>query len=68
MLNNGCTGIPTVTGVLTVVGLGPGDPELVTVKAARLLERARVVVFFAKRGAPGHARTITGCYLPAGVE
>ena len=57
-----------MTGVLTVVGLGPGDPELVTVKAARLLAAARAVVFFAKRGAAGHARTIAGCYLAAGVE
>ncbi|MEL9990078.1 MAG: cobalt-factor II C(20)-methyltransferase [Thermoproteus sp.] len=29
--------------MLKVVGLGPGDPELVTIKAARVLERADVV-------------------------
>ncbi len=53
---------------LTIVGLGPGDPELVTVKAARLLGQARTIVFFAKRGAPGHARTIAAPYLAEGVE
>ena len=53
---------------LTIVGLGPGDPELVTVKAARLLESARTIVFFAKRGAAGHARTIADDYLAPGVE
>ena len=53
---------------LTIVGLGPGDPELVTVKAARLLASARTIVFFAKRGAAGHARTIAASYLAGGVE
>ncbi len=57
-----------MTGTLTIVGLGPGDPELVTVKAARLLGAARTIVFFAKRGAAGHARTIADRYLAEGVE
>ena len=41
----------------TCVGLGPGDPELMTLKAARVIAAAPVVAFFAKRGRPGHART-----------
>ncbi len=45
-------------GALTVVGVGPGDPELLTLKAARILACADVVAFFAKRGRPGHARRI----------
>lgn len=57
-----------MTSALTIVGLGPGDPELVTVKAARLLGAARTIVFFAKRGAAGHARTIAAPYLAAGCE
>ena len=32
-----------MTGKLYGVGLGPGDPELVTVKAARLIKEADVV-------------------------
>ncbi len=50
-------------GTLHVVGLGPGDPELMTLKAARILAAAPVVAFFAKRGAPGHARSIAQGHL-----
>jgi len=47
-----------MTGALRVVGVGPGDPELMTLKAARILACADVVAFFAKQGRPGHARRI----------
>ena len=46
------------TGTLYGVGMGPGDPDLVTLKAARILERAPVLVHFCKRGRRGNARTI----------
>jgi precorrin-2/cobalt-factor-2 C20-methyltransferase len=55
-------------GTLHALGMGPGDPELVTLKAARILAAAPVVAFFAKRGRPGHARAIAAPLLPAGVE
>ncbi len=45
-------------GRLIGVGLGPGDPELVTLKAMRALAAAPVVAWFHKRGRVGHARTI----------
>ncbi len=45
-------------GALYGVGLGPGDPELVTVKAARLIGEATTVAYFAKRGRESHARKI----------
>ena len=57
-----------MTGVLHVVGMGPGDPELLTLRAARLLAAAAVVAFFAKRGRPGHARTIAGAHLNPAAE
>lgn len=50
-------------GRLFGVGTGPGDPELLTLKAVRLLAEADVVAHFAKRGNNGNARTITGAHL-----
>jgi precorrin-2/cobalt-factor-2 C20-methyltransferase len=56
-------------GALRVVGVGPGDPELMTLKAARILAAADVVAFFAKAGRPGHARSIVnGAINPAAEE
>ena len=55
-------------GTLIGVGLGPGDPELLTVKAVRALEAAPVVAYFAKRGRRGNARTVADTWIPAGVE
>jgi precorrin-2/cobalt-factor-2 C20-methyltransferase len=51
------------TGRLYGVGLGPGDPELVTVKATKILGAAPVVAYFAKKGRPGHARSIADRWL-----
>ncbi|MDB4987289.1 MAG: precorrin-2 C(20)-methyltransferase [Myxococcaceae bacterium] len=42
-------------GMLYGVGVGPGDPELMTVKAVNTLNKVRVVGFFAKRGKLGNA-------------
>ena len=55
-------------GTLHTVGLGPGDPELLTLKAARVLAGSPVIAFFCKRGRPGHARTIAAPHLRPGVE
>ena len=57
-----------MAGRLYGVGLGPGDPELVTVKAARLIGACPVVAYFAKAGRRGHARTIADRYIPAHAE
>ena len=52
-------------GILYGVGLGPGDPDLMTVKARRLLATSTTVAYFRKRGRPGHARTIVEGLLTA---
>jgi precorrin-2/cobalt-factor-2 C20-methyltransferase len=50
-------------GRLIGIGLGPGDPELLTVKAARLLRETPIVAYFAKAGRRGNARTIADHWL-----
>jgi precorrin-2/cobalt-factor-2 C20-methyltransferase len=57
-----------VSGRLIGVGVGPGDPELVTLKALRSLREADVVAYFAKAGHSSHARTIVAAHVHAGVE
>jgi len=52
-----------MTGVLYGVGLGPGDPELVTVKAARLITTADVIAYHSARHGRSVARSIAGPYL-----
>ncbi|MEJ2857193.1 MULTISPECIES: precorrin-2 C(20)-methyltransferase [unclassified Saccharothrix] len=52
-----------MTGRLYGVGVGPGDPELVTVKAARLIGEADVVVFHSARHGRSVARNIAACYM-----
>ena len=56
------------TGRLIGVGVGPGDPELVTLKALRALGEADVVAHFAKAGHQSHARAIVAAHLRAGTE
>ena len=57
----------SAAGKLIGVGVGPGDPELLTLKAARALNQAEVVAFFAKRGGTGQARLIAAAHLRNGV-
>ncbi len=45
-------------GTIWGVGLGPGDPDLMSVKADRLLRSAKNVAFFRKAGRAGQARRI----------
>jgi precorrin-2 C20-methyltransferase/precorrin-3B C17-methyltransferase len=55
-----------VSGTLYGIGLGPGDPELVTVKAARIIGEADVVAYHSARHGRSIARSIAEPYLRAG--
>jgi precorrin-2/cobalt-factor-2 C20-methyltransferase len=57
-----------MSGQFFCIGVGPGDPELLTLKAVRLLGECTTVAHFAKRGHDGHASRIAGTHIPAGAE
>jgi precorrin-2/cobalt-factor-2 C20-methyltransferase len=57
-----------MSGRLYGLGLGPGDPELMTVKAVRLLQAAPVVAWFAKAGRRGNAWAIAERWISPGCE
>jgi precorrin-2 C20-methyltransferase/precorrin-3B C17-methyltransferase len=54
------------TGTLYGVGLGPGDPELMTVKAARLISEAAVIAYHSARHGRSIARSVAEPYLREG--
>ena len=60
------TGQTKHKGTLWGVGLGPGDPELVTVKASRVIGEADVVAYHSARHGRSIARGIAEPYLRPG--
>lgn len=52
-----------VKGRLLGLGVGPGDPELITLKALRLLRAAPVVGYFVAKGKKGNAFGIIEAHL-----
>ena len=57
-----------MTGRMIGVGLGPGDPELVTLKAARVIGAARVIAYPALPGAASFARQIAAPHMAPRVR
>lgn len=54
-------------GRILCCGLGPGDPELISVKADRAIRAAAHVAYFRKKGRAGQARAIVAGLLADGV-
>ena len=57
-----------MTGRLIGVGVGPGDPELLTVKALNALKSADVVAYFAKAGNVSNAPRIVERHWTGAAE
>ncbi|MFD1813712.1 precorrin-3B C(17)-methyltransferase [Rhodococcus gannanensis] len=55
-----------MTGKLWGIGLGPGDPELVTVKAARIIAEADVIAFHSARHGRSISRAVAAPYMRDG--
>lgn len=53
-----------MAGTLYGVGVGPGDPELVTLKALRILQSVPVLAWPAPEEGPSLAREIVAAHLP----
>lgn len=56
-----------MSGTLYGVGLGPGDPDLITRKAARLIERAQVIAYPTLAGGSSFARAIAADLIQPNV-
>ncbi len=56
-----------MTATLYGLGVGPGDPELITVKALRLLRAAPVIAYPAPETGDSLARRIAAPHMPVGA-
>jgi precorrin-2/cobalt-factor-2 C20-methyltransferase len=55
-----------MTGTLYGIGVGPGDPELLTLKAVRILRQVPVIAYPAPPEGDSMARAIAAPHLPGG--
>ena len=58
---------PDMQGTVYGVGVGPGDPDLITVKAYRILQRVPVLAWPAPTEGESLARRIAAPHLPDGL-
>ena len=59
----------TATGRIICAGLGPGDPDLISIRSDRAIRGARHIAYFRKTGRQGQARRIVeGMLSPGAVE
>jgi precorrin-2/cobalt-factor-2 C20-methyltransferase len=61
-------GAQAMSGTLYGVGVGPGDPELMTVKAWRLISMAKVIAYLGANGGESTARAIAAPFMPDDAE
>ncbi|MEL7211531.1 MAG: precorrin-2 C(20)-methyltransferase [Pseudomonadota bacterium] len=57
-----------MSGILYGVGLGPGDPELLTLKAHRLISTAPVIAYPTLAGGDSFARAIAADVIPTSAR
>jgi precorrin-2/cobalt-factor-2 C20-methyltransferase len=55
-----------MSGILYGLGVGPGDPDLLTIKAARILMAVPVIAYPAPLEGESLARSIAASHIPAG--
>ena len=56
------------SGTLYGLGVGPGDPELITLKALNVLKRVPVIAYPAPEHGESLARAIVAAHLPGGQQ
>lgn len=56
------------SGQIWGIGVGPGDPDLMTLKAHRILQEADVIAYPAPAGGKSLVRSIAAPHIPAGLE
>ena len=54
-----------MTGTLYGVGVGPGDPDLITLKAVNILKTVPVIAYPAAGNDASLARRLAACHIPA---
>lgn len=57
-----------MSGTLYGLGIGPGDPELITLKALNVLKRVPVIAYPAPENGDSLARSIVESHLPGGQQ